>query len=52
MQQGIRKQVGTRPKLAPMERLWQLQQFVLHLRVPIEREPNVKPIRKTVGRTG
>lgn len=49
----IRKTVGK--KIAPLktllQRLWDLNQFVYSFERRVPREPNIKPIRKTVGRT-
>lgn len=49
----VRKQVGKKTNSLKncLKRLWALNQFVYSFERRVPREPNIKPIRKTVGRT-
>jgi|APSaa5957512535_1039671.scaffolds.fasta_scaffold104528_2 hypothetical protein len=50
-QKKIRKTVGKSKNTNLLDRLYQLNQFIKSLGKELNYEPNIKPIRRTVGRT-
>ncbi|MBX7148894.1 hypothetical protein K1X76_07380 [bacterium] len=48
--QDFKKTVGKPSEVSPLERVYQLNLFIKKLNKKINTEPNVKPIRKIVGR--
>ncbi len=51
MNTEIRKTVGGKSLENPLKRVYALNQFIKSLKKEIKNEPNIKPIRKTVGRS-
>ena len=49
MVKGIKKVVGEKESLRPLQRLYHLNQFIASLNKKINHEPNLKPIRRIVG---
>ena len=50
-QKKIRKTVGKSKNTNLLDRLYQLNQFIKSLGKEFNYEPNINPIRRTVGRT-
>ncbi len=46
----IRKQIGKIIKEDSLKRLYELNEFLKALKLAPKYEPNIKPIRRTVGR--